>query len=286
MNLPAFELFKRHGIDLGREPLEVAVCAQHNNGGFKGTVWWESNVRHLFPVGEACGTHGVRRPGGAALNSGQVGSARAARFIAARYRAKPPSAAGFVRLAGPAVGKEFEFARGLVGKKAGSGDLVREALAEIRRRMSACGAQVRPPADVARETPAAWALVERLRRELRVPSARALPAAFGVLGMALTHAVYLEAIREYLDRGGKSRGSYLVPDPAGRLPCPGLEGRWAFSLAAPGDFTSGKVLEVGLDGAGRAVKKWVDVRPVPADDGWFETVWKGFLEDGNIREEE
>lgn len=286
MNRPAVELFKRHGIDLGREPLEVAVCAQHNNGGFKAGMWWESNLRHLFPVGEACGTHGVRRPGGAALNAGQVGSARAARFIAAKYHAKPPSAAGFLRLAEPAVRREFEFARGLVGRTAGSGNLLREALAEIRRRMSACGAHVRPQDDVARETPRAWALLERLRRDLRVPSARALPAAFEVLDLAMTHAVFLEAIREYLERGGKSRGSYLVPDPNGRLPCPGLNGRWTFSLAAPGDFTSGKILEVGLDGEGKPVKKWVDVRPVPTAEGWFETVWDGYLADGNIREEE
>ncbi|HVP91636.1 MAG TPA: FAD-binding protein [Terriglobales bacterium] len=286
MNRPAVELFKRHGIDLGREPLEAAVCAQHSNGGFKAGIWWESNIRHLFPVGEACGTHGVRRPGGAALNAGQVGSARAARFIAAKCHEKPPSPAGFVRLAGPAVRRELEFARSLLGKTAMGADLLREALTEVRRRMSACGGHVRPPADVARETPRAWVLVERLRRELRVPSARALPAAFEVLDMALTHAVFLEAIREYLERGGKSRGSYLVPDPAGRLPCPGLDGRWAFSLAAPADFTSAKILEVGLGGGGRPVKNWVDVRPVPPDASWFETVWDGYLADGNIREEE
>jgi hypothetical protein len=83
MNPPAVDLYNSHGIDLAREPLEIAVCAQHNNGGFRGSVWWESNVRGLFPVGEVCGTHGVTRPGGSALNAGQVGSLRAAEFIAA-----------------------------------------------------------------------------------------------------------------------------------------------------------------------------------------------------------
>ena len=63
---------------------------QHNNGGLAANVWWESNVRHLFPVGEVCGTHGVRRPGGSALNAGQVGALRAARFIAHNYTADPP----------------------------------------------------------------------------------------------------------------------------------------------------------------------------------------------------
>jgi succinate dehydrogenase/fumarate reductase flavoprotein subunit len=71
MNPPAIEIFANHGIDLAKEPLEIGLCAQHNNGGFRGNIWWESNIRHLFPVGEVNGTHGVRRPGGSALNSGQ-----------------------------------------------------------------------------------------------------------------------------------------------------------------------------------------------------------------------
>ena len=97
MNGPAVELYKSHGIDLVREPLEIAVCAQHNNGGFRGSIWWESNVRGLFPVGELCGTHGVTRPGGSALNAGQVGSARAALFIARRRSGRPLAEAEFVR---------------------------------------------------------------------------------------------------------------------------------------------------------------------------------------------
>ena len=74
MNSPAVELYREHNIDLASEPLEIGVCAQHNNGGLKGNIWWESDLRHLFPVGEVNGSHGVYRPGGSALNSGQVGS--------------------------------------------------------------------------------------------------------------------------------------------------------------------------------------------------------------------
>jgi succinate dehydrogenase/fumarate reductase flavoprotein subunit len=286
MNRPAVDLFKRHGIDLGRQPLEVAVCAQHNNGGFKANIWWESNVRHLFPVGEVCGTHGVRRPGGSALNAGQVGSARAARFIAKRYADRPPAASWFVRLAGPEVAKKAAFAAGLVDRRAGKRAALRAALDEVRARMSACGAHVRGPEDVARETPRAWALYERLGRELRVASAGDLPRALRLLDLALTHAVYLEAIREYLARGGRSRGSYLVPDTAGRLPCPGLDARWAFSLEAPGDFVGRHILEIGLGGAGKVTKEWVGVRPVPGSESWFENVWNDHLRDRIVRRED
>ncbi|NLG84631.1 MAG: FAD-binding protein, partial [Firmicutes bacterium] len=82
MNPAAGELYREHGIDLASAPLEIAVCAQHNNGGLAGNIWWESeNIKHLFPVGEVNGSHGVYRPGGAALNAGQVGGFRAAEYI-------------------------------------------------------------------------------------------------------------------------------------------------------------------------------------------------------------
>ncbi len=48
INPLAIEIYAEHGIDLWREPLEIAVCAQHNNGGFAVNKWWESNIRaHL-----------------------------------------------------------------------------------------------------------------------------------------------------------------------------------------------------------------------------------------------
>ena len=87
MNPGAIELYRDHNIDLYKEKLEIAVCAQHNNGGLAGNIWYESvNVPHLFPIGEVNGSHGVTRPGGSALNAGQVGGFRAAEFIAAKYR--------------------------------------------------------------------------------------------------------------------------------------------------------------------------------------------------------
>ena len=105
MNPPAIELYRNHGIDLARDPLEIAVCAQHNNGGLRGNIWWESNVAGLFPVGEVNGSHGVRRPGGASLNAGQVGSLRAAMFIAAKRRSEPPAQAVFRETCGAAIAR-------------------------------------------------------------------------------------------------------------------------------------------------------------------------------------
>lgn len=82
MNLGAIELYANHGIDLAKETLEIAVCAQHCNGGIAVDGNWQSDVKGLYVAGEAAGTFGVYRPGGSALNSTQVGSLRAAEHIA------------------------------------------------------------------------------------------------------------------------------------------------------------------------------------------------------------
>ena len=285
MNRPAIDLYLRHGIDLAREPLEAAVCAQHNNGGFKGDIWWESNVRHLFPVGEVNGTHGVYRPGGSALNAGQVGSFRAALFIAKRYARKPVPSATFVRNSRGQVEAVLDLAEGMMKAGGNRYPRLQEGLTELRGRMSRAAAHVRDPVAVRRETGRAWDFVRRLPRELSGLTARELPAAFRLLDLALTHAVYLTALDEYLKRGGKSRGSYLVLDPEGEKPCPTLEDTWRFSPAKPDDFVSRKVLEVRLDQRRRPRLSWTDVRPVPAADDWFENVWAAFRDDAVVRKE-
>lgn len=82
MNAPAIKLYKSKGVDISKEYLEIALCAQHNNGGIAVDKWWQTSVRGLFAAGECAGTHGIARPGGSALNSGQVGSLRAAQYVA------------------------------------------------------------------------------------------------------------------------------------------------------------------------------------------------------------
>lgn len=84
MNPQAAEFYREHGTDLKKQPLEIAVCAQHNNGGLVTDCWWETNVTNLFAAGEASGTHGIRRPGGTALNAGQTGALRVSQQILQR----------------------------------------------------------------------------------------------------------------------------------------------------------------------------------------------------------
>ena len=84
MNQPAIDFYLSRGVDLHSEKLEIALCSQHNNGGINVDRWWQTDVPGLFAVGEAAASHGVYRPGGSALNAGQVGAERAATFIASQ----------------------------------------------------------------------------------------------------------------------------------------------------------------------------------------------------------
>lgn len=286
MNPPAIAIYKNHGIDLSKEPLEAGLCAQHNNGGFKGNIWWESNIKHLFPVGEANGSHGVKRPGGSALNSGQVGSLRAAIFIARRYSSKPPSAKTFLSQVNSQVKDRLVMADKMLDRNFSDRAFIKRTRQEIQERMSSRGAAIRSAEKVKLAVEEAWTLYERLESEMKARTAKELPAAFKNLDLCLTHALYLEAIREYLERGGKSRGSYLVLYPSGAEPCAGMGKKWRFSMNPPDSPVDQKILEISLDAKGEVVKKWADIRPIPHEDAWFENVWKEFREDRVIREEE
>lgn len=81
LNPQAAELVERHSVLSNGHRLQIAVCAQHCNGGVDVDSDYQSAVRGLYVIGEASGNFGVYRPGGSALNSTQVGALRAAQAI-------------------------------------------------------------------------------------------------------------------------------------------------------------------------------------------------------------
>ncbi len=48
-------------------------------------------------------------------------------------------------------------------------------------------------------------------------------------------------------------------------------------------FVSRKILEICLDENMRVQKRWVDIRPIPSEESWFENVWSDFRNDRIIR---
>lgn len=262
MNEGAYKLYLDHGIDFEREPLKAAVCAQHCNGGLAGDIWYEStSLPGLFIIGEANGVFGVRRPGGSALNSTQVGSTRAAEKIAARV-AEMTDAHYAVIL--PELSPETQKLLASMSKGGGeTGDVLRER-SVYARRMSRAGAFMRSPAEVRaalNETRAA------LAKQYSCADARSLRELSVNRDILLTQAAMLSAIADYIENGGKSRGSFVVTDKTAEELLASDE-RVEIDTAHSGEL---QYVSVTPDGGARIRRE--AARPIPRPEGdWFENV--------------
>ncbi len=279
LNQPAIDVYLSNGVDIAREPLEIAVCAQHNNGGLKADIWWESNVRSLFPIGEINGTHGVYRPGGASLNATQVGGMRAAMLIARRLQGMELMKLNeFTKMAGRQISGFITGISRMFEDETAQTCEIEAIRSTIGERTSNCGAIVRELGKIENAVREAREDYRRLK-ELKLKDRNQLLPALKTIDHCLTHIVYLEAIIEYLKKDGSSRGSFIVPDPNGEVYYEGLGEEWRFNLCREDDFVSKKILEIIADEDGNVLKQWSDIRPIPKQDLWFENVWRRFREE-------
>ena len=270
MNEPAVDFYMDHGVDLRKEPLEIALCVQHNNGGIGVDHHWQTNIKGLYAVGEAAATHGVYRPGGSALNAGQSGAQRAAQAI----YANPGSVAEESQFtqtllmamekvfalekrvvnahAEPSIHTAYSEARKAMDRNAGpvrSAENLRHLLTEIDKRMSDFGRfSIGQPVEMR------W--VYRMRETL------------------LCQKVYVTAMLNYLEHGGKSRGSAMYIDHEG-CPVANLPAHYRFRL--DGSEHADVVQEVKYQ-AGECCIAWRGIRPMPTEDESFEVVWKAYRE--------
>lgn len=276
MNQPAVDFYRDKGVNLETEPLEIALCAQHNNGGLGIDCWWQTNVEGLFAVGEAAASHGVYRPGGTALNAGQVGSTRAAQYICTRRLGSPEESETAKALSRQAVEEMAALAsRALSGS--GNTD-VRELWEEASRQMSICASAIRSRSQIhaCRLQVEQW--LENYPAAVHADPLR-LGQVFRLRDMLLSQRAYLGAMENYLEAGGQSRGSALYTDPAGRKPHPSLPDAFRFRLD---DGRMGSLVQEVLSASDSLRFRWRNVRPIPEDDDFFENVWRGYRENGNI----
>lgn len=269
MNPDAITLYANHGIDLSQQPLRVAVCAQHANGGISVNANWQTTVRGLYTAGECAGTFGIYRPGGSALNSTQVGSMRAAEHIATCTDVQPFDAVKFLHTAEqivPWLKKMLETMQ--CAKASSKADAV---LSQMQQRMSACAAHLR-------DTQAMQALEEDIEGRIRtfseiLVSSDDFAQMLRIRDTLLTQAAVLSAMRFSAERFG-SRGAGLV-----------LHQRGERVFAAMPEL---RCLPCGTNGTDRVVVTvWKNgkacshseaVRPLPVRNSWFETVWQEYRE--------
>ena len=274
MNQPAVDFYRDKGVDLSAQPLEIALCAQHNNGGLAVDCWWQTHVEGLFAVGEAAATHGVYRPGGTALNAGQVGGTRAAQYIAARRRGEAP--AGFARAAACALEEMGALAEDC--RQGGPGN-VRALWDQAARRMSLCAGAIRDLAQIEACRDAVAKQLAGFRAAVRAADEAELAMAYRLRDMLLSQYAYLTAMADYAAHGGKSRGSALYTDCAGQKPFAQLPDTFTFALD---EEAHPRIQELWYED-GQCKTAWRAPRPIPEEDDFFENVWRSYREDGNIR---
>ncbi len=284
MNPESVELYRSHNIDLETQPLEIAVSAQHNNGGLSVDLWWESvSVPRLFPVGEAAGTHGVSRPGGSALNAGQVGAARAAEKISGCYGNYELTWEEFE----PAARKEALACMDLIRKSLREEcrddeegiDLTQYRKAFAARMSDSCGA-MRKAETVEKAAEQAFEQFSRFDR-LSIPSRSLIPKLLQSRHLVFSHWVYISALAAYLGYGGGSRGSSLVLHEQGRLIHPMLEQEWCYTLEKT---ELQKYILTSRYADGACVHELVRRRKIPEEEFWFESVWRDFKEKKHLNE--
>ncbi len=281
MNTPAIEIYNENGIDLYSEPLEIAVCAQHNNGGFAVDKWWQSNIPQTFIIGEMAGTHGVKRPGGSALNAGQTGGLRAAEYIVNVYGCELPDYSE----------KQSEIDRQLSNIISGfaiytspSGLEPEEVLEDIRSRMTASGGHIRELNDAQKALKEAVKLYKGIRQKgFNSKDAKAFITAIQAAHLALASVGYLKAVVELLEQGSGSRGSHLVLSEDGIEIHPDVIDKATnkpLKFKHENQSLRNSILQIEYDESSPDLFKsrTIELRPTPTERKAFEPAWQDYRE--------
>lgn len=279
MNEPAILFYQDHHVDLFKERLEIAVCAQHNNGGLSTNHLWETNLSGLYAIGEVCASHGVTRPGGTALNAGQVGAVRAAEGIFLKKRthmkeASPSTESGIKeRLRIQALD------RIRLSEHAEGNCPLSELWINASKRMSAAAGMIRNQVQMETALKETEDDICQFMQKAKSPSVSQLSLFYKLYDILLSQKMYLFAMLDYAKAGGGSRGSALYTDSTGELPgFPGCQTfgelyRCRLDQKMHGQEVQEVTLKEGTPSASRR-----PVRPLPDVDYFFENQWRIYRE--------
>ncbi|MHC4556786.1 MAG: FAD-binding protein [Planctomycetota bacterium] len=281
MNTPAIKIYKENGIDLFSEPLEIAVCAQHNNGGFAVDKWWQSNIPQTFVIGEMAGTHGVKRPGGSALNAGQTGGLRAAEYIVNVYGCELPDYSDKqseidLQLSDIVTGfKQYSNPSGLEPE---------DVLEQIRSRMTSSGGHIRELNDAKKALKEAVELYKKIQQKGLIPKdTETFIKAIQAEHLALASVAYLKAVVELLKQGSGSRGSHLVLSKDGMEIHPDVIDKATnkpLKFKPENESLRSSILQIEYDESSLDLFRGhnVELRPTPTDRKAFEPAWQDYRE--------
>lgn len=270
MNKPAIDLYMSHGIDLYKEPLEISVCAQHNNGGIAVDSNWQTSISGLYAAGEVAGTFGVRRPGGSALNSTQVGSMRAAEHIAWNTEENAEITSEFIELAKNYAGDLLSKINSVLSR-AGAESNVMEQRVEMQKKMSLYAAHIRNVDRIPELVEKLQSKIDTFFEDAKITSPYELPALMKNRDIFITQLAILSAMEKAANEFG-SRGSALIIDPNGQKVSEKLTS-FSFRPLKQKDGNYRVITEKD----GSKFKSYLEaVRPIPERESWFENVWNEY----------
>jgi len=273
MNTPAIELYKGKGLDITEEYLEIALCAQHNNGGIAVDKWWHTCVKGLYAAGECAGTHGISRPGGSALNAGQVGSLRAAQYIS-QHSGDLIDEKVFAVVLNEAIEKKSLEIKNILSDNDNIDTLIKKA----QRKMSDSAAAIRIKVNMQNTLNDTKEELESLCSTAKIDSPARAYMYFKLKDILVTQCAVLSAMIDYAVTAGDTRGSSLCFDENGDLR-EGLEE--IFRFKEENGETRSMVQETVLEN-NEFTCTWRNVRPIPSNDDFFENVWSMYRDNKNI----
>lgn len=279
MNEPAILFYQDHHVDLFKERLEIAVCAQHNNGGLSTNHLWETNLSGLYAIGEVYASHGVTRPGGTALNAGQVGAVRAAEGIFLKKRTRMKEASPSTESGIKERLRIQALDRIRLSEHAEGNCPLSELWINASKRMSAAAGMIRNQVQMETALKETEDDICQFMQKAKSPSVSQLSLFYKLYDMLLSQKMYLFAMLDYAKAGGGSRGSALYTDSTGELPgFPGCQTfgelyRCRLDQKMHGQEVQEVTLKEGTPSASRR-----PVRPLPDVDYFFENQWRIYRE--------
>ncbi len=267
MNQPAIDFYTDHGVDLSGEYLEIAVCAQHNNGGLATNAWYETDVEGLFAIGECSGSHGITRPGGTALNAGQVGAIRAAEAIAHKGQDAfiNESSKEELRKEIDKFIKEADVFSGEVS--------IADVWVTSSKIMSKFAGMIRSEDGLQEAIAAITEYNNNLSKILKKPSSDQLAQYYHLRDLLISQEVYLSAMLDYLKKGCGSRGSALYTNTRGDLPDSRMPELYR---CKPDEKNNGEIIQEIRYTQDKKEISWRARREIPDVDYFFENQWKLF----------
>lgn len=279
MNPLSIALYKMHGHDLAQEPLQFAMNNQHMNGGIEVNIWGQTSLPGCFAVGEVAGTHGVTRPGGAALNAGQVFAVRLARYIA--EAGKHGSTGDVTALASAPIAAVREIIGQALANSSGMSLLTVKK--QIQARMSDSAGFICRAEDVGHACRDALLLLEFIQQHgLSINHPAEIAELFMWRQLALTSTAVLMTLEQYVNAGGGSRGARIILDESAEC-VPQTRDGWCEAWRFRPERQEDKNEKWNIHYLSQQFSVFRQpIRYSPKTQGvWFEKNWPEFLS-GNI----